>query len=387
MKKKIAILGSTGSIGKTLINIVDKNKDDFEIVLLTAKDNYAELLKQANKFKVKNLVITNKNSFLRLIKKVRNKNINVYNNFSCFNSIFKKKIDYSMVAISGIDGLNPTLNLIRYSKEIAIANKEAIICGWDLIKRLLKKYKVKFIPVDSEHFSIWFALRNIDISNVEKIYITASGGPFFNYSKKQLSNVKISDTLKHPNWVMGKKITVDSATLMNKVFEIIEAKNIFDIDYKNLSIIRHSQSFIHSIIKFKNGILKFIAHDTTMKIPIYNSIYNQHTKYIRTRNLNIDHLNNMNFNRIDYKVFPIDKIFKLLPNQSSLFETILISANDKFVDLYLKKKINFVNFHKELLRFIQLNEFIKYKTKKVKNIEDILILNEYVRLKIDKMYI
>ena len=387
MKKKIAILGSTGSIGKTLINIIDKNKDDFEIVLLTAKDNYAELLKQANKFKVKNLVITNKNSFLKLIKKVRNKNIKVYNNFSCFNSIFKKRIDYSMVAISGIDGLNPTLNLIRYSKEIAIANKEAIICGWDLIKRLLKKHKVKFIPVDSEHFSIWFALKNIDISNVEKIYITASGGPFFNYTKKQLSNVKISDTLKHPNWVMGKKITVDSATLMNKVFEVIEAKNIFNIDYKNLSIIRHSQSFVHSIIKFKNGILKFIAHETTMKIPIYNSIYNQHTKHIRTSNLNIDHLDDMNFNRIDYKVFPIDKIFKLLPNQSSLFETILISANDKFVDLYLKKKINFVNFHKELLRFIQLDEFIKYKTKKVKNIEDILILNEYVRLKIDKMYI
>ena len=387
MKKKIAILGSTGSIGKTLINIVDKNKDDFEIVLLTAKDNYAELLKQADKFKVKNLVITNKNSYLRLIKKVRNKNIKVYNNFLCFNSIFKKKIDYSMVAISGIDGLNPTLNLIRYSKEIAIANKEAIICGWDLIKRLLKKHKVKFIPVDSEHFSIWFALKNIDISNVEKIYITASGGPFFNYTKKQLSNVKISDTLKHPTWVMGKKITVDSATLMNKVFEVIEAKNIFNIDYKNLSIIRHSQSFVHSIIKFKNGILKFIAHDTTMKIPIYNSIYNQHTKHIRTSNLNIDHLDDMNFNRIDYKVFPIDKIFKLLPNQSSLFETILISANDKFVDLYLKKKINFVNFHKELLKFIQLNEFNKYKTKKVKNIEDILILNEYVRLKIDKMYI
>ena len=387
MKKKIAILGSTGSIGKTLINIVDKNKDDFEIVLLTAKDNYAELLKQADKFKVKNLVITNKNSYLRLIKKVRNKNIKVYNNFSCFNSIFKKRIDYSMVAISGIDGLNPTLNLIRYSKEIAIANKEAIICGWDLIKRLLKKHKVKFIPVDSEHFSIWFALKNIDISNVEKIYITASGGPFFNYTKKQLSNVKISDTLKHPTWVMGKKITVDSATLMNKVFEVIEAKNIFNIDYKNLSIIRHSQSFVHSIIKFKNGILKFIAHETTMKIPIYNSIYNQHTKHIRTSNLNIDHLDDMNFNRIDYKVFPIDKIFKLLPNQSSLFETILISANDKFVDLYLKKKINFVNFHKELLRFIKLNEFNKYKTKKVKNIEDILILNEYVRLKIDKMYI
>jgi len=292
-----------------------------------------------------------------------------------------------MVAISGIDGLNPTLNLIRYSKEIAIANKESIICGWDLIKRLLKKHKVKFIPVDSEHFSIWFALKNIDISNVEKIYITASGGPFFNYTKKQLSNVKISDTLKHPTWVMGKKITVDSATLMNKVFEVIEAKNIFNIDYKNLSIIRHSQSFVHSIIKFKNGILKFIAHETTMKIPIYNSIYNQHTKHIRTSNLNIDHLDDMNFNRIDYKVFPIDKIFKLLPNQSSLFETILISANDKFVDLYLKKKINFVNFHKELLRFIQLDEFIKYKTKKVKNIEDILILNEYVRLKIDKMYI
>lgn len=387
MKKKIIILGSTGSIGKNLVNIIGKNKNDFEVVLLSAQNNHIELLKQAKKFNVKNLIITNKKKYQMLLKKVKNKKINIYNDFSKLNLIIKKKVDYSMVSISGIDGLYPTLKLIKYTKVIAIANKESIICGWKLINKALLKYRVKFIPVDSEHFSIWFSSPNINNSNIDKVYLTASGGPFLNYTKKKLIKVKISDTLNHPNWRMGKKISVDSATLMNKIFEIIEAKNIFNLDYNKLSIIIHKQSFIHSIIKYKNGMIKFIAHDTTMKIPIFNSLYNEKIKSLTTNSLRIQDLNNLNFDKIDLKLFPINKILNFLPKKSSLFETILVTANDKFVDLYLKKKIKFVNFHETLFNFIKQDEFKKYKTKNIENFEDILNLTKYVRLKIDKIYI
>ena len=204
MKKKIAILGSTGSIGKTLIDIIDKNKKNFEIKLLTANKNYKTLLEQAEKFKVKNIIITDKKKYDLVKIKYKKKNINIFNNFENLKKIFKKKIDYSMSSITGIDGLLPTLNLIKFSKTISIANKESIICGWSLIKKELDKHKTNFIPVDSEHFSLWFALKGCDSNNIEKIFITASGGPFYKFSLNKIFTAKISDALNHPNWKMGK---------------------------------------------------------------------------------------------------------------------------------------------------------------------------------------
>ena len=158
-KKKIAILGSTGSIGKSIINIIKKDKKNFEIVLLSAESNYKELLKQAKFFNVKNLIIKNSNSYEKIKKYKYLKKINIYKNFNNFKKIFKKKVDYSMCSITGIEGLKPTIDIIEFSKKIAIANKEAIICGWELIEKKLKKHNTNFVPVDSEHFSIWYALQ------------------------------------------------------------------------------------------------------------------------------------------------------------------------------------------------------------------------------------
>ena len=181
MKKKIVILGSTGSIGKSLLKIIKKDKKNFEIKLLSAKSNYRELLKQAKLFNVKNIIITDKKSF-QIASKIRlYKNINIYNNFKELKKILNTKVDYTMSSIIGLDGLKPTIDLIMYTKKIAIANKESIVCGWSLIEKELIKNNTKFLPVDSEHFSIWFALKDIKISEVEKIYITASGGPFLNF--------------------------------------------------------------------------------------------------------------------------------------------------------------------------------------------------------------
>jgi 1-deoxy-D-xylulose-5-phosphate reductoisomerase len=381
MKKKIAILGSTGSIGKTLIKIINKDKKNFDIVLLAAEKNYKEIYKQAKILNVKNLIITNKKSFNELKKKKLGK-IKIFNNFNSFGNIFKKKIDYVMSAISGIHGLEPTIKIIKYTKKIAIANKESIICGWHLIKNNLKRHKTKFIPVDSEHFSIFYALKGNKISNIEKIYLTASGGPLNNIPKEKFKNIKISQAIKHPNWKMGKKISIDSATMMNKVFEIIEAKKIFDLNYDKLDILVHPTSYVHAIAKFKDGMINIVAHDTNMKIPIFNSLYDNKQKNIQVDQLNLNKLNFLDFKKVDKNKFPSIKIIKRLQNKESLLETIIVLANDELVELFLLKKVNFTDINKHLQKLINMKEIINISQNKPGSIQSIISLNKLVRKKI-----
>ena len=381
MKQKVAILGSTGSIGKSLLNIIKKDKKNFEIILLTANNNYKTLIKQSKEFNVKNIILTDKKKFTILKKLLKKKKIKVFNNFDDFNKIFKKKIDYTMSSIVGLEGLNPIIKIIPFTKNIAIANKEPIVCAWDLIKKKLKKHKTKFLPVDSEHFSIWFGTQNIK-SEIEKIFITASGGPFLNYPKNKFSNIKLKQALDHPNWNMGKKITIDSATMMNKIFEIIEAKNIFNLEYKNLSILIHPKSYVHALIKFKNGLIKIIAHETKMEIPIANTLYQKKPKIFFNKAINLGYLNNLSFRGVDLKIFPVVKILRLLPSKQSLFETIIVSANDELVNLFLQRKIKFIDISKKLLKLLNSNEILKYKKIKYKNVKDIIKLAEDVRFKI-----
>jgi len=387
MKKKIAILGSTGSIGKTLINILKKDKKNFEIVLLLVNKNIRELERQVDLFEVKNIIVTDKKNYLKLKSKKKFKKKNIFNNFLSIDKIFKNKIDYVMSSISGIEGLNPTIQIIKHTKKIAIANKEAIICGWNIIKNELNKNKTEFIPIDSEHFSINYALNKINQSNVENIYLTASGGPLKNLPLSKFKSITIQDALKHPNWKMGKKISIDSATMMNKVFEIIEARNIFDISYKKLKILIHPKSYVHAIIKFRDGMIKIIAHDTSMTIPIHNSLYSDKNKFLKTENLNIKKLNNLDLCKVDYKKFPLVKILLKQNNNNSLFDTIIVAANDELVNNFLNKKIKFTDISKKLLNFLNLKEFKKYKLIKPKNIESIEKLNKYVRIKINKLSI
>ena len=385
MKKKIVILGSTSSIGKSLLNIIKKDKKKFEIKLLTANTNYKDLIKQAKQFNVKKLVITDLESFEKSKNFYKGKKIKIFKNFNNFETILPKKIDYVMSAISGVGGLLPTYKIIKHTKLIAIANKEAIVCGWPLIQKELKKNKTKFIPVDSEHFSIFSLLQNQNVKNIEKIYITASGGPFIDLPKNKFNKIKLSDALKHPNWRMGKKITIDSATLMNKVFEVIEAKNIFDLDYKKIDILIHPKSYIHAVIKFKNGLTKILAHDPDMKIPIFNSLYCDENKVYKSNTLDFNILNNLNFKKVDLLKFPLVKILNILPKNSSLYETVLITINDYLVLKFLDKKINFKKLINLIIKISNLNEFQKYKKIKPKNIEDIYRLRDYVSFKMNSL--
>ena len=385
--KKIAVFGSTGSIGSSLLNIIKKDKKTFEIKLLTGNRNYKKLIKQAKFFKVKNIIITDNTSFLIANKLLKNSRIKVYRNFDSLNKIFNKdkKIDYTMCAISGFQGLRSTLDIIKYTKKIAIANKESIICGWNLIKKDLNKYKTDFIPVDSEHFSIRSLIHFDKEIDIEKIYITASGGPFRKFPLKKFKNISIKDALRHPNWSMGKKISIDSATMMNKVFEIIEAKKIFNLKYNQLEILVHPKSYLHAMVKFSNGLTKLLVHDTDMIIPIFNSIYDNNEKKIKSKKINIQALNNLDLNKVDKIKFPVVKIIKKMYEKDTLFETVIVSANDKLVNLFLNNKIKFIDISNILLKICSLSEFSRFKLIQPKNIDEINNLADYVSLKIDSM--
>ena len=381
MKKKIAILGSTGSIGKSTIEIIKKDKKNFDVVLLTTNNNYREILKQAKQFRARNVIINNKKHYLNLKKKLKNNPINIFNNFQSFSNNFNSKIDFSMSAISGLEGLKPTLDLIKFSKTIAIANKESIICAWNLIQKKLNKYKTKFIPIDSEHFSIWSLLNGNKYNSIEKVIITASGGPFLKLPLSKFKKIKPKNAIRHPNWKMGSKISIDSATLMNKVFEVIEAQRIFNISLKRFEILIHPKSYVHAIIKFNNGLTKILVHDTDMKIPIFNSIYNEKNIKIKSSKLDFSILNNLKLSKVNLKKFPSIKILKMIPNKISLYETVLVSANDQLVDLFLKKKITFNNITRSLNKILRMKIFLKYKKRFPKNYNEIIKLSDYVRLK------
>ena len=383
----IAILGSTGSIGKTTLNLVRKNKNKIKINLLSANSNIRNIFNQAIEFNVKNIILPNINNNFFWKKKFKKNKINTYENFNSFNKIFKTKLDYVINAISGLEGLDPTLKIIKYTKKIAIANKESIICGWNLINKELVRNNTKFIPVDSEHFSIFNLIKNQKKENIKKVILTASGGPFLN-RKNTTKNIKISDALKHPNWKMGKKISIDSSTLMNKVFEVIEAKKIFNLNLNKIEILINPNSYLHAIVEFNNGIIKMLVHETKMDIPIYNSIYDfsSNINYI-TKDLDIGKINKLSLMKPKFKKFATLKILNLIPDKDSLFETVLITTNDELVEMFLNKKIEYNQISFYLIKIIKFKLFKKYykmtpkSIKQIMNVKNITknFINQYLK--------
>ena len=386
MKKKIVILGSTGSIGKNIIKIIKKDKKNFDIKLLSTNKNISEVIKQAKEFNVKNVIINDYSKFVETKKKYKRLNINFYNSFSVIDKLFKKKeLFYSMISIIGIDGLNPSLQLIKYSKNIAIVNKESIICGWNLIRKKLKKFKTNFIPIDSEHFSIYSLIQKNNDDLIDKVFITASGGPFLYSSTKRLKNIQKQDALNHPNWKMGKKISIDSSTMMNKVFEVIEAKKLFNLKYKDILILTHPKSYVHAIVKFKNALIKILIHEPDMKIPIYNSLYPFSKNKVKSQNLNLSILNNLELKKIDYKKFPLVKLLDNLSEKDSLYETILVVINDFFVLKYLNNEIKYHEMIRLIYKYSNYKEFLKFRKILPKKVIDIYRLRDYVSLKLSTL--
>jgi len=387
MDKNIIILGSTGSIGTSTLNIIRRNKKKFNIKLLTANNNIKKILSQSIEFKVNKIVIQNKKKYIKFENQFKRNKIQVFFDLEKALKSINKKVHYTINAISGIDGLEPTIKIIKYTKNIAIANKESIICGWKFIKNTLKKNKTNFIPIDSEHFSIWSLIKNEKKKNIKKIYLTASGGPFLYKKLLNMKNVKAKLALKHPNWNMGKKISIDSATMMNKIFELIEAKNIFNLDINKFDIIIHPKSYIHAVVHFNNGLVKFLTHDVNMEVPIMNSLYLNDESFIYNDNkLNFEILNGINFINPDKKKFPLLNLIKIIPIKNGYFETILITINDELVMRYLRGEINYFSLNNNLLNMIKKPYFAKYYQSSPNNINDIKSMVNKVKNYINNYY-
>jgi len=379
MKKNVVILGSTGSIGSETIKLFKNDKKNFSIKLLSTNKNISKVYKQAIYFNVKNVIIKDYLSYVKAKKKFKQSNIKFHNSFSIIDKIFdKKKIFYTMISIVGLDGLDPTLRMIKYTNNIAIINKESLICAWNIISKYLTQYKCNFYPIDSEHFSIFSLLNGKFQNRIDKVFITASGGPFLNFSNTKLSKVTLEQSLNHPNWSMGKKISIDSSTMMNKLFEVIEAKKIFNLSYNKIKILIHPKSYVHGMVKFKNGLTKLLIHDPRMIIPIHNSIYFNENKDLKSNKIDFKALNNLNFQNVDYKKFPLLKLLNKLPEKDSLFETVLVTINDYFVLAFLKKKINFIKLIDLIKFYSNSNVFNKFKRITPKNLHDIYKTRKFV---------
>ena len=377
MKKKIriAILGSTGSIGESTLKIISKKKDRFIIDTLVANTNYSKIKKQIRIFKPKNFIVTN----FKIYNKLKSKNYKhtkMYN--SAINYNLKKKLDITVSAVPGINGLPITLNFIKFTKKLLLANKEAIICGWEILNKFLKRYKTNLIPIDSEHFSIQELLKENEKDNIDKIYITASGGPFF--QKKINSKIKPKQALNHPKWNMGKKISIDSATMMNKVFELIEARKLFPKYKKKINILIHPQSLVHAIINYKNGLSKFIYHEPNMIIPISNAILNNDVEIRNFIKLdeNFSDDVNLKFYKISRKNFPPNDILAKLNKFNSL-PIIINGANEVFVELFLKKKIKFSSIIPNIIKVLKNKNFKKYAIQSASNINKIYDIDQWSR--------
>ena len=380
MKKKVVILGSTGSIGTSTLGVIKKNIKKFDVILLTANNNYKKLISQAKEYKAKNVLIYNKTFYNYVKTALKNEKTKVFSNNTPINKIINTKIDYTMSAIVGLAGLQPTIDAIKVSKNVALANKETIICAWDILKKIKKKYKTKIIPVDSEHFSIMELTKNSKDSEISELIITASGGPFLNIPDEKLKYIKPHQAIKHPNWKMGKKISVDSATLMNKVFEVIEACKFFDFNYKKYKILVHPQSYVHSIIRFKNGLIKMILYNTDMKIPISNILLKDSISSFEQKNIKTKDLNNIKFYKVNVKKFPSIKLINKCLNLGPSVPIIINASNEVLVNLFLNRKIQFLDIVNTVNKIFKHKDFIKYARRRPKTVKEVMLVDKWARL-------
>ena len=294
----------------------------------------------------------------------------------------KKKSDITVAAIPGIAGLNPTVLMTKLSRKVLIANKESVICGWDIIKKVAKINNTKIVPVDSEHFSIMRLLENSKLNEIKKIYLTASGGPFLNYTTKQLKKILPKDALKHPKWKMGNKITIDSSTMMNKILELVEAQKLFNLPSNKLDILIHPDSLVHAIIVLRNGLVKFIYHETSMIIPLANAIFDGDLNiddFYKSKNIQSGYnLKNLTFRKLDQKIFPMIKL-KSKINEYPSTPIIINASNEVLVDQFLQKKIPFLSISKIIMNILKDKNYKKYAIRKPKNINQIYLIDFWAR--------
>ena len=358
-KKRIAILGSTGSIGTQALDVIRANKSLFEVEVLSANNNSDLLIQQSIEFKPNSVVIVNENKFDEVKQALEKYDIKVFAGKDALAQIVEMdSVDFVLTALVGYSGLKPTINAIKSKKQIGLANKETLVVAGSLITRLCKENNVNIIPVDSEHSAIFQCLVGEFHNPIEKIYLTASGGPFRGWTREQLKNVSKNQALKHPNWEMGAKITIDSASLMNKGLEVIEARWLFGLEPNQIDVIVHPQSIIHSIVQFEDGSMKAQMGLPDMKLPIqYAMAYPNRIKSSFER-----------FNFLDYPLLTFEKAdTKTFRNLSLAYEAmkkdgnapcILNAANEVVVEAFLKESISFLEMSDVLENCLEKATFV-----------------------------
>lgn len=370
--KRLLLLGASGSIGKQTLDIVSKHKSDYEIVALSVGDNISFLMDTLKDFKVSKVCIKDENK-IEEVKKVYPE-IEVYSGDEGLLKLVNE-CDYDVLvnALVGFVGFLPTYNAILKDHDVALANKESLVVGGELIKRSLKEHDVEIIPVDSEHSAIYQSLNGNYRSDIHKLIITASGGAFRDKSREELKDVTLKDALKHPNWLMGEKITVDSATMMNKGFEVIEAHYLFDVDYDDIEVVIHKESIIHSMVEYIDGSVIAELATADMRLPIQYALSKPHRLLNPTGDrLSLTDIKTLSFMEVDYRRFPLLALAYEVGKKKGNLCAVMNGANDIANKAFRDGEIGFLDIEDIIIKAVH---YAKYK--EVETVDDLLEANKF----------
>ncbi len=374
--KKVTILGSTGSIGRQTLEVIEKLEEDYIIEGLSCGQNIELLKLQIEKFHPSFVCVENKEDALKLREIFKNIKF-LYGEEGLLELASNNDNNVLVVALSGRAGLKPTIAAIKNGINVALANKETLVTAGEIVMQLARQNKIELLPVDSEHSAIFQCLKGNNRSSINKLLITASGGPFLNKTEEDMRHAKLNEVLSHPKWNMGKKITVDSATLMNKGLEVIEAHHLFDIDYDKINVVIHPQSIIHSAVEYCDGSVIAQMGLPSMHIPIqYALTYPERVQGIKTNSFNLQKCVNLSFYEPDYIKFPLLKLAYNLGKEGGTMPLCMNAANEEAVLAFLKGKIKFFDINNIVLKMVE-----NYNNIKNPSIDDIFEEDKKVRMK------
>jgi len=374
-KKTISILGSTGSIGSNTVDVINSDKKKFSVFSLSSKNNVNLLCKQALLLKPKIVAIQNKKKYKDLRNNLFGKKIKILAGDEGVIECTDNKVEIVVASIVGIAGLKPTLNSIENCSKLCLANKECLVSAGSFFMKKISKSKCKLLPLDSEHNAIFQLCDFNKSNNVESITLTASGGPFRNYNLQKLKKATLTNALKHPNWKMGSKITIDSATLMNKAFEIIEAYYLFNLKLSQINVVVHPESIIHSMVNFADGSTTALLSNHDMRIPIFYALNWPSREYYNIKKIDLLKIKTLTFEKTNTHLMDSINLAYYVLKKGGSYPLIFNTANEVAVSYFLKEKINFLDILKIIKKILSKSENYKINT-----IDDIYSIDKKVRI-------